>query len=111
MFGQNVMKPMTREDAISIGNYRNRLIPLSVFRKQFELRNVLEDTPLKRVQDASKAYDKEERKIPNLDNTTEIDESIKQLRIAEQKAEEHMAKELINSTLKSVVKEKSKRKK
>lgn len=97
MFGQNVMKPMTREDAISIGNYRNRLVPLSVFRKQLELRNVLEE--------------KEERKVPNLDSTTEIDESIKQLRIAEQKAEDHMAKELINSTLKSVVKEKSKRKK
>jgi hypothetical protein len=91
------MKPMTREDAISIGNYRNRLVPLSVFRKQLELRNVLEE--------------KEERKVPNLDSTTEIDESIKQLRIAEQKAEDHMAKELINSTLKSVVKEKSKRKK
>lgn len=94
MFGQNVMKPMSREDAISIGNYRNRLVPLSVFRKQFELRNVLE-----------------ERKVPILDSITEIDESIKQLRIAEQKAEDHMAKELINSTLKSVVKEKSKRKK
>lgn len=97
MFGQNVMKPMTREDAISIGNYRNRLVPLSVFRKQLELRTILEE--------------KEERKVPNLDNTTEIDEAVKQLRIAEQKAEDHMAKELINSTLKSVVKEKSKRKK
>lgn len=82
--GQNMMRAMTRDDAIRISNYRNQLVPLSAFRKHLELRIPLEEAESK-------------------DELTVMDKSLKNLRICEKKAEERMAKELINSTLQSVV--------
>lgn len=84
------MKAMTKEDAIRIGNYRNQLVPLSTFRKHLELRTALEDTDSK-------------------DELTVMDNSLKNLRLCEKKAEERMAQELINSTLQAVIKSKKKK--
>jgi hypothetical protein len=90
MIGQNMMRAMTKEDAIRISNYRNQLVPLSAFRKHLELRTALEDTDSK-------------------DELTVMDNSLKNLRLCEKKAEERMAQELINSTLQAVIKSKKKK--
>jgi hypothetical protein len=85
MFGQNVMKSMTKEDAIQISNARKFLVPLSHFRDMNKLKPKLND-------------------MSKVSEDTEIHAEILKLRLEEIKKDEDLCNHMIRTTLSDVIK-------
>jgi hypothetical protein len=84
MFGQNVMKPMTKEDAIQIANARNFLVPLNSYRNQLKLKPDL-------------------NKINSFPENSHVNVEALQIRLEQQKQEEQLSKNLMRSTLEDMI--------
>jgi hypothetical protein len=78
MFGQNIMKPVSREDIKQLEQAHKFLVPLSVFRKQRELAPILPEN--------------------------NEDKQAEQVRKLEKEQEQNMSNDLIKNTLKDLIK-------
>jgi hypothetical protein len=92
MFGQNIMKPMTKEDAIQISSASKFLVPLSQFRSQLKIKKDL-------------------TKIEKFPEDSEVNIEFLTLRLEQQKQEEELANQLMRTTLQDIVKTNKKSKK
>lgn len=91
MFGQNIMKPMTREDVIQLASASKFLVPLNAYRNQMKLKPDL-------------------NKMDKFPENTEVNMETLKLRLEQQKQEEELSNQLIRTTLEDVVKTNSKNK-
>jgi hypothetical protein len=89
MFGMNVMKAMTKEDAIQLANAHKFLVPLHQYREQVKLKPPM----------------------PKLEQLEQVNEEIYDLRLQEREKETELSNKLIKSTLEDLIKNNKKKNK